>query len=109
MEAVSGHQIELPCKTKYWSKKRLALVFWYKGVSEVPIYTLDVRESSLVKSKHIFANAYKNKLHFNTSKNPPTLLIKNLTKVDEGEYRCRVDYTKSRTDNHFINLTIIGK
>ena len=39
----------------------------------------------------------------------PTFVIENLTKEDEGEYKCRVDYPQARSHEYSANLTIIGE
>ncbi|KAI1303119.1 hypothetical protein HDE_02380 [Halotydeus destructor] len=99
----------MPCSSSQWSKESVALVLWYKENSEIPIYTLDVRDVPLTLSKHISSNELQARAYFDLSLQPPHLVIENLTKNDEGGFRCRVDYKAARTENFFLNLTITVK
>ena len=40
---------------------------------------------------------------------PTALVIKTITLLDEGVYRCRVDYRNSPTRNMKLNLMVVGK
>ena len=71
----------------------VSLVLWFKDheSSDTPIYTLDVRNSvSLVRSKHVSSVGLKDRAYFDVSLNPPRLVINNITKSDQGLFRCRV-------------------
>lgn len=41
--------------------------------------------------------------------NSINLRLKKIQIADEGEYRCRIDYFKSPTQDYLVNLTVIGK
>lgn len=90
----------------------VSLVLWFKDQisSDTPIYTLDVRnQGSLSRSKHISSPSLKDRAYFDVSLFPPRLVINNITKSDQGLFRCRVDYRKAPTQNSFVNLAVTGK
>ena len=89
-QGVKGEKVALPCNSSLWADESVSLVLWYKGMSEVPIYTLDVRDSTISKSRHISSPHLKDRAYFDVSLNPPLLILENLTKNDEGAFRCRV-------------------
>jgi len=45
---------------------------------------------------------------FRTTTEPATLSINHVQEQDEGEFRCRVDFTTNPTRNSRIQLTVIG-
>lgn len=90
MAGIKGEKVGLPCNSSLWGDESVSLVLWYKGISEVPIYTLDVRDSPLSQSRHISSVLFKDRVYFDVTFNPPVLIIANLTKSDEGAFRCRV-------------------
>lgn len=47
--------------------------------------------------------------HFRTVQTPAVLAINNVRETDEGEYRCRVDFSGSPTRNSRMFLSILGK
>jgi len=48
-------------------------------------------------------------MYFDVNQNPPILIINPVYEEDAGEYRCRVDFRKSRTKNFVAKLTVFGK
>lgn len=88
-QGMKGDKVYLACNSSHWYENSVSLVLWYREFSDVPIYTLDVRES-LSKSHHIKSPAYKDRTFFDVSVNPPRLVLDNVTKADEGLFRCRV-------------------
>lgn len=87
------------------------MVLWYKenSGSGLPIYSVDARSTPLSKSKHTISEEYKKRMYFDVNQNPPILIINPVYEEDAGEYRCRVDFRKSRTKNFVAKLTVFGK
>lgn len=87
-----------------------ALIIWYRGSSGIPIFTVDARNASrLSDSTQISSAEYETRVEFDPRLIPPALRIKTVYVEDEGEYRCRCDFRKSRSQNFLLNLTVIGK
>ena len=102
-ESVVGARGQLPCNSSHWKSSvgggsgegtPISLVLWFKegSPSNTPIYTLDVRNQvSLSRSRHIPSPAMKDRAaKFDLSLSPPRLVIRNISKSDEGLFRCRV-------------------
>lgn len=92
------------------TREEPALIIWYRGNSGIPIFTVDARNAtSLRDSTQISSTEYEGRVEFDSRLIPPALRIKSIYVEDEGEYRCRCDFRKSRSQNFLLNLTVIGK
>ncbi|XP_067130560.1 LOW QUALITY PROTEIN: nephrin-like [Centruroides vittatus] len=105
--AVSGGKVMLPCNISVSSKRAISMILWYKGEAEVPIYTLDARRSPLPKARHFPSVELGARVYFDVSPKTPHLKIDHVTEDDEGEYRCRIDFRRSRTVTHSVRLIVI--
>ncbi|KAA0186224.1 hypothetical protein HAZT_HAZT011441 [Hyalella azteca] len=47
--------------------------------------------------------------HFNTAKEGPALVLRAVRRTDQGLYRCRVDFRRSRSRNFRMKLDIVDK
>ncbi|XP_032679433.1 synaptogenesis protein syg-2-like isoform X2 [Odontomachus brunneus] len=106
--AVLDGSAELPCDIRPPQHNDSAiLVVWYKS-DITPIYSYDMRGKHSEKASHWKDKEYLNdRAFFRTVSDPATLNINHVQEKDEGEYRCRVDFTKSPTRNSRIHLTVI--
>ncbi|XP_013793132.1 synaptogenesis protein syg-2-like, partial [Limulus polyphemus] len=108
IKAIEGQAVTLPCNVRLPEKKEdIALVLWFRDDSGVPVYSFDARSGSFYKATHFTDNPLSSRAHFNVNYKPPALKIENVIKDDEGEYECRVDYRKARTEKWKIFLKII--
>lgn len=72
-------------------------------------YSYDTRGPHSTLPKHWQEKTLESRAFFRTMTEPSTLSIDNIKEKDEGEYRCRIDYTRSPTKNLRVKLTVIGK
>ncbi|KAL6255732.1 hypothetical protein P5V15_012976, partial [Pogonomyrmex californicus] len=71
-------------------------------------FSFDLRGKHSEKPLHWKDKDYlSNRAFFSTSTDPATLSVNDVQEQDEGEYRCRVDFTTSPTRNFRIQLTVI--
>lgn len=109
--AILGREIALPCYVEPKdSEDFVTLVLWYKGFTDVPLYSYDSRaELSDAEAQHHASERVGHRAFFNVNTEPASLQIKNVQESDEGIYRCRVDFFHSRTLTYTVKLTVIGR
>lgn len=72
-------------------------------------FSYDLRQNSKAATHWQEEQYFKNnRAYFQTTTEPAVLNIYVIREQDEGEYRCRVDFTTSPTRNTRIHLTVIG-
>jgi len=72
-------------------------------------FSYDLRGKHSEKASHWQDKDYFNdRAFFRTTTGPASLSVNHIGEADEGEYRCRVDFTTSPTRNSRIHLTVIG-
>ncbi|XP_023241347.1 hemicentin-2-like [Centruroides sculpturatus] len=106
--ALVGGKVELPCDLNSTSlEDDISLILWYRGESgNRPIYTIDARETFLNEARHFPREDYQKRSHYNSSVSPSILRIEYLRKEDEGQYKCRVEYRRARTETQDVLLKI---
>ncbi|XP_022238856.1 uncharacterized protein LOC111085286 [Limulus polyphemus] len=109
VQAIQGYPTILPCNAAFPNKDGIALVLWFKEDSGVPFYSYDARSDSTYKTAHFSDDPLGSRAQFYLNSRPPALKIGKVKKDDEGEYECRVDYRRSRTEKWKIFLNVTGK
>ncbi|XP_070156346.1 nephrin isoform X4 [Polyergus mexicanus] len=107
VRAILGGTAELPCDIRPPHRNDSAiLVVWYKSDVQ-PIYSYDLRGKFSDKASHWQDKELNDRAFFRTTTEPATLSVNHIQQKDEGEFRCRVDFTTSPTRNSRIQLTVI--
>lgn len=107
VSTVSGSSVDIPCNTT-WIEDEVSLVLWFRGDTGVPIYRVDARNVPLSKAIHTTSDESRKRLYFDMKQQPPVLRIKPVMATDAAEYRCRVDFRQSRTQNVIVLLNVTG-
>ncbi|GFQ85534.1 ig-like domain-containing protein [Trichonephila clavata] len=108
--AVAGGEARLPCNIAIPKEPDIiSLILWYREAPKSPIYTLDFRKGLPDDAKHFPGKSLTGRAHFETNEYPPTLKINPTYVEDEGVYKCRIEYRRSRTVTRPVKLVIIGK
>ncbi|XP_046401599.1 neural cell adhesion molecule 1-B-like [Ischnura elegans] len=84
------------------------MVFWFRDDAGIPLYSFDVRGKALSQATHWSSpTAFGSRAYFRTVSDPASLVVDDVQRVDEGVYRCRVDYRNTPTRSFRYNLTVI--
>ncbi|XP_076331749.1 protein turtle homolog A-like [Tachypleus tridentatus] len=106
--SVVGDKVVLPCNiTPPSPDDSVALVLWYRGNSGNPIYSVDARNEPVQEGKHFASDVLGSRAKFNISLKTSFLVIEPVKDDDGGEYRCRVDFRRGRTQNRKLKVNII--
>ncbi|GFQ64469.1 uncharacterized protein TNCT_611301 [Trichonephila clavata] len=96
--AVAGENAVIPCNfTTPLEDDGASLILWYRLDTPNPIYTLDIRSGPVSQGRHFPITEMEERIYFNVSVHPPTLVFSSVTPEDAGDYKCRVDLRRSRT------------
>ncbi|XP_074042436.1 sidestep II transmembrane protein, partial [Leptinotarsa decemlineata] len=79
-----------------------------RGRPEPSIVSFDVRGKPLSQARHWSApEVFGSRAYFRTVSEPAQLVIDDIRRLDEGVYRCRVDFRNAQTRSFRYNLTVI--
>ncbi|XP_071526514.1 nephrin-like isoform X2 [Panulirus ornatus] len=102
--AVLGGTGKLPCNlTSPPPAEPALLVLWYKNGIDKPIYSLDMRRTTVTHWKSPTHLGSRATFHPGTA----TLTLQRVQVGDQGTYRCRVDFRTNPTLTFITNLTVI--
>ncbi|XP_046402155.1 uncharacterized protein LOC124168089 [Ischnura elegans] len=108
VEAVLGRSVQLPCDVTPPGHDKVYMVFWFRDDAGIPLYSFDVRGKALSQATHWSSpTAFGSRAYFRTVSDPASLVVDDVQRVDEGVYRCRVDYRNTPTRSFRYNLTVI--
>merc|ERR1719342_434682 len=112
--AVKDGKAELPCDIAPPDPTdQVYLVLWYRELAGKPLYSFDLRGKPPNAGKHwsaepTFGFGQRANFRVPAAESNTALVIKDVSLMDEGVYRCRVDYRNSPTRNMKLNLTVVG-
>lgn len=110
-QSIEGDSVSLPCNITAgeWNEAHISLIVWYRsGNLGNPIYSIDAR-NSLTSSRHQVIAELNGRARMDFTSRPPVLVMDSVKAEDAGDYRCRVDYRKNRTQQFLIHLNVSGK
>merc|ERR1719342_303270 len=111
--AVKDGKAELPCDIAPPDPTdQVYLVLWYRELAGKPLYSFDLRGKPPNAGKHwsaepTFGFGQRANFRVPAAESNTALVIKDVSLMDEGVYRCRVDYRNSPTRNMKLNLTVV--
>ncbi|XP_043476697.1 uncharacterized protein LOC122507833 isoform X2 [Leptopilina heterotoma] len=108
--ADKGDNVELPCDISPPTPgDTISMVLWFKDNDGIPIYSIDARKGNLRSAVHwAVSNDLGKKTYFQmTDGHRGKLKLNNVEFIDQGIFRCRVDFVNSPTRNFRVNLTLI--
>uniref|UniRef100_T1JQQ7 Nephrin n=1 Tax=Tetranychus urticae TaxID=32264 RepID=T1JQQ7_TETUR len=114
IKVVVGGSVSLPCNvTNTIEDDSVTLILWYKeGTGGQPIYTMDSRTNLDFTGPQVFTHQLlgnRATFQFNKSSVRGSLLtIDPVINEDNGNYKCRVDFRRGRTQVTNVNLFVIG-
>ncbi|XP_025018556.1 nephrin-like isoform X2 [Tetranychus urticae] len=113
IKVVVGGSVSLPCNvTNTIEDDSVTLILWYKeGTGGQPIYTMDSRTNLDFTGPQVFTHQLlgnRATFQFNKSSVRGSLLtIDPVINEDNGNYKCRVDFRRGRTQVTNVNLFVI--
>lgn len=111
LQAIEGREARLACNgtsSTGWAEEAVQ-VAWFRGDSSVPIFMADARNKTSLSSALTIPSAdLEGRVVFDPGP-VPTLRIRKILRSDEGEFRCRSVFRRSRTQKCLIILTVISE
>lgn len=113
IQAIEGREARLGCNNSLvlrgWEEEEAIQILWFRTGSPDPVFVVDgSNSSSLLSAPTVTAPMFQGRVLFDPGP-APTLRIRKVLRTDEGEYRCRTVYRRSRTQKCLILMTVISE
>ncbi|XP_045472886.1 nephrin-like isoform X2 [Harmonia axyridis] len=100
IDVLEKKRATLPCNITTPSyDESIYLIVWYKD-ENTSIFSDDRRRKRIWSSE-------PDRIKFFFNKNSAELVIDNVTRTDAGVFKCSIEYSKSATENQYIELNVI--
>ncbi|XP_037776964.1 nephrin-like [Penaeus monodon] len=109
VQAVESGRVLLPCHVAPpVPTDETILILFYHGAIGTPIFSIDGRNGPIKRAPHWADEAtLGSRAYFDMSADPPGLVLNPVKAADHAEYRCRVDFRSSPTQNVRVQLEVI--
>ncbi|XP_065205997.1 hemicentin-1-like isoform X2 [Planococcus citri] len=103
-----GGDAVLPCDVSIPADDKINMILWFKDNAGIPIYSYDARGVDVSRGIHMAVSDLERRCLFRLSHDTGgTLKLFNITGKDRGQYKCRVDFLNSPTQQHRLALDLI--
>ncbi|XP_042886631.1 nephrin-like [Penaeus japonicus] len=109
VHAVESGRVLLPCHVAPpVPTDETILILFYHGAIGTPIFSIDGRNGPIKRAPHWADEAtLGSRAYFDMASDPPGLVLNPVKASDDAEYRCRVDFRSSPTQNVRVQLEVI--
>lgn len=95
--------------SRRWIPEEPVQIYWFRGSSTLPFFVVDARNGSSLRTALLIPSPeYAGRVTFESDP-IPSLKIKKVLRTDEGEFRCRSVFRRSRTQKCLINVNVVSK
>ncbi|XP_054168954.1 uncharacterized protein LOC128966165 [Oppia nitens] len=98
----------LPCNVSRPLNDSIDLILWFRGDAETALYSLDARKANgIQRAKHLVSDDLSSRAYIDITSKPTALVVDSVKATDMGEYKCRIDFRKGRTQYRTVHLDVI--
>ena len=95
--------------SRRWIPEEPVQIYWFRGSSTLPFFVVDARNGTTLRTALLIPSPeYAGRVTFESDP-IPSLKIKKVLRTDEGEFRCRSVFRRSRTQKCLINVNVVSK
>ncbi|XP_045604906.2 nephrin [Procambarus clarkii] len=104
---LDGGLAALPCDVTHSPSDEIFLLLWFREPLTTPIYRLDERLQGLEEKHWSDEQQLGSRASLEVGPSRATLLVRSVTRADQGLYTCRVDYKTRPTKTTRVSLTVV--